>query len=286
MADCLVLRTAWVWAQECLAEVGIAEARLEARFLVQAVTGCRYADFLADGERPLSAAAQIALQKAVDRRSSGEPLAYVLERADFRALSLRVTPAVLVPRADTEILVDCALARLLAWPTPRILDLGTGSGAVALALAQEWPSAKVAAVDVSPTALAVAQENALAHALTVEFCLGDWFAPVAGRQFEMIVSNPPYIAEEDPHLAGDGLPFEPRLALTDGVAGGDGLACVRRIVAAAPLFLVPGGWLLLEHGHDQGASCRNLLTAAGFQATFTAPDLGGLDRVSGGQIGF
>jgi release factor glutamine methyltransferase len=164
---------------------------------------------------------------------------------------------------------------------PAVLDLGVGSGIVAISLALEYPAARVTAVDLSPAALAVAAANAERLGAAVEFLAGDWYAPVAKRRFDLIVANPPYIAAHDPHLAGDGLPFEPQQALVGGI---DGLDCLARIIAGAPAHLCPGGWLLLEHGHDQGAACRNLLTAAGFKNAFTQPDLSGSDRVSGAHL--
>jgi release factor glutamine methyltransferase len=213
----------------------------------------------------------------VERRAGGEPLAYLVGEAEFRGRVFEVSPAVLIPRPETEVLIDLALARLHGLPAPRVLDLGTGSGIVAISLALECPAAAIVAVDVSPAAISVARANAARLGAPVDFRKGDWFAPVAGERFDLIVANPPYVAAGDPHLTRDGLPFEPQLALTDGA---DGLACIRRIVAGAPDHLQAGGWLLFEHGHDQGAAGRNLLTAAGFKAPSTLPDLAGSDRVS------
>lgn len=179
-------------------------------------------------------------------------------------------------------LVELALARLARQPAgARLVDLGTGSGIVALSLALESPASVVSAVDLSPAALAVARNNAGRLGAAVTFYQGDWYAPLAGQRFALIVSNPPYIAAHDPHLQGDGLRFEPHMALTDAA---DGLACIRQIVAGAAAHLEPGGWLLFEHGYDQGEASRNLLRAAGFKDVFTQPDLAGTDRVSGGQL--
>lgn len=255
--------------------------RLDARLLLQYATGCSHADLLARPETPVSAAAQAQFAEWVERRAAGEPLAYLVGEAEFRGRVFQVTPAVLIPRPDTEVLVEQALRRLSGVAQPRVLDLGTGSGIVAITLALECPAARVVAVDLSGAALAVAANNAGRLGATVDCRAGDWYAPVAGERFDLIVSNPPYIAADDPHLLGDGLPYEPQSALTDG---GDGLACLRAIVAGAAAHLRPGGWLLLEHGHEQGAACRNLLTAAGFQAAFTHPDLAGSDRVSGAHL--
>jgi len=256
--------------------------RLDARLLLEHATGCRHADLLARPETPISAPALARFDEWVARRAAGEPLAYLVGEAEFRGRVFQVTPAVLIPRPDTEVLVEQALARLARIARPRILDLGTGSGIVAISLALEWPPARVVvAVDLSGSALAVAANNAGRLGATVDFREGDWFGPVGGERFDLIVANPPYIAAGDPHLAGDGLPHEPQSALTDGA---DGLDCIRRIIAGAAAHLQPAGWLLLEHGHDQGAACRNLLAAAGFQDAFTHPDLAGSDRVSGAHL--
>lgn len=258
--------------------------RLDARLLLEHATGCTHTDLLARPETPVMPPAWDQFLHWVERRAAGEPLAYLVGEAEFRGRVFQVSPAVLIPRPETEILVDLAVDRLRAQKTPRVLDLGTGSGIVAITLALECPQAEVVAVDLSPAAIAVARNNAGRLGARVDFRVGSWFAPVAGEGFDLIVSNPPYVAEGDPHLALNGLPFEPRSALTDGVAGGDGLACIREIIAGAPGHLPRGGGLLFEHGHDQGAASRNLLAAAGFQGAFTQTDLAGLDRVSGGQF--
>ena len=258
--------------------------RLDARLLLQYATGCTHADLLARPETPVIAPAYAEFAAWVERRAAGEPLAYIVGEAEFRGRVFQVSPAVLIPRPETEVLIDLALQRLHGLEAPKILDLGTGSGIVAISLALECPAATVVAVDLANDALLVAGNNAGRLGARVDFRHGDWFAPLAGERFDLIVSNPPYIAEGDPHLAGDGLPFEPRLALSDGAIGGDGLACIRHIVAGAPDRLRPGGWVLFEHGYDQGVASRNLLTAAGFKAAFTHPDLAGIDRVSGGHL--
>lgn len=255
--------------------------RLDARLLLQYATGCTHADLLARPETPVIEPAYAQFVEWVERRAAGEPLAYLVGEAEFRGRVFQVSPAVLIPRPDTEVLVELALERLPGIAQPRVLDLGTGSGIVAITLALECPAAHVVAVDLSDAALAVAANNAGRLGACLECLAGDWYAPVAGRRFDLIVANPPYIAAGDPHLAGDGLPYEPQQALTDGA---DGLDCLRRIVAGAAAHLQPGGWLLLEHGHEQGAACRNLLTAAGFQSAFTHPDLAGSDRVSGAHL--
>lgn len=255
--------------------------RLDARLLLQHLAGCRHADLLTHPETPLTDDAARRFLAAVDRRSRGEPLAYILGEAEFRGRLYRVSPATLVPRPETELLIDLALNRLSGQQAPRVLDLGTGSGIIAISLALENPAALVTAVDLCPAALAIATDNARQLGATVDFRQGNWYDPLNRERYHLIVANPPYIAADDPHLAGDGLPFEPARALTDG---GDGLACIRELVADAPVHLLPGGSLWFEHGHDQGAASRNLLVTAGFQACTTHRDLAGLDRVSGGFI--
>ncbi len=215
------------------------------------------------------------------RRAAGEPVAYLTGRKAFYGLQLQVDARVLDPRPDTETLVDWALDVLKDTPQPRVLDLGTGSGAVALALQHQRPDAEVHAVDASLDALAVAQANARRLGLPVHFWAGSWYQPLPTQlRFNAIVSNPPYVAEADPHLAA--LTHEPLSALASGT---DGLDDIRTIVAQAGRHLGPGGWLLLEHGHDQGAAVRSLLTQSGYSAVSTRTDLPGLDRCSGGQWG-
>ncbi|WP_374326831.1 peptide chain release factor N(5)-glutamine methyltransferase [Azonexus sp.] len=255
--------------------------RLDARLLLECASGCTHADLLARPETPLAAPAAAQFLDWVERRANGEPLAYIVGEAAFRGRLFQVSPAVLVPRPETELLVDLALARLRTREPARVLDLGTGSGIVAVSLALECPTAEVLAVDLSPAALAVARNNAGRLGAAVRCVDSDWYAALNGERFDLIVANPPYIAAGDPHLAGDGLPCEPQMALTDGA---DGLSCIRAIVAGAAAHLTGGGWLLFEHGYDQGAASRNLLTAAGFQDAFTQPDLAGNDRVSGGHL--
>lgn len=258
--------------------------RLDARLLLEYATGCTHADLLARPETPVIAPAYAQFAEWVERRAAGEPLAYLVGETEFRGRVFQVSPDVLIPRPETDVLIELALDKLKGLDAPRILDLGTGSGIVAISLALECPAATLVAVDLEKGAISVARNNAGRLGARIDFRQGDWFAPVAGERFDLIVSNPPYVAEGDPHLERDGLPFEPRMALTDGAAGGDGLACIRHIVANAPAHLKPGGWLLFEHGYDQGAASRNLLTTAGFKSAFTHPDLAGIDRVSGGQL--
>ncbi len=261
--------------------------RLDARLLVEHVVGCTHADLIARPEIPLSAEQAAALDALVARRAAGEPLAYLTGSAMFHDFEFHVSPAVLIPRPETELLVELgakfATERARTCPAPRIVDLGTGSGIVAITLARLCPQAAVSAVDVSPEALAVAAANAARLAPAVRLLAGDWYAPLAGERFDLIVANPPYVVSGDPHLALNGLPFEPQGALTDGVAGGDGLACIRAIVGGAPAHLAAGGWLLIEHGYDQAAGVQALLRAENFSEVQSWQDLAGIDRVSGGR---
>lgn len=213
----------------------------------------------------------------VERRAAGEPVAYLTGRRGFWTFELAVTPATLIPRPETELIVELALARLPAGQALRVADLGTGSGAIALALAAERPQLQVTATDASPAALAVARANAATLGLAnVVFTAGDWCAALDGR-YALIAANPPYVAETDPHLARGDLRHEPRSALA---AGADGLDDLRRIVAGARAHLVSGGWLLLEHGHDQGEAVPALLGAAGYREIACVHDLEDRPRVS------
>lgn len=214
----------------------------------------------------------------IAQRAAGVPLAYLVGEREFHGLRFTVTPAVLVPRPDTEGLVDWALQLLADRTAPRVLDLGTGSGAIAVSIAHARPDAAVTATDIAADALAVAQRNAHGNGVRIEWLCGSWWNALPGRRFELVLSNPPYIAGDDPHLPA--LVHEPRHALTPG---GDGLDALRVIVAGAPAHLVPGGHLLVEHGYDQGPSVRALLVAAGFDAVTTRQDLAGHDRCSGGR---
>jgi release factor glutamine methyltransferase len=216
----------------------------------------------------------------IERRAAGEPLAYITGRKDFWSLRLAVTPAVLVPRPETELLVERALA-LRIEEFGRVVDLGTGSGAIALALASERPGWQVAATDVSDEALAIARANAgtldLPH---VQFLGGNWFEPLVGRTFDLILSNPPYIGRDDPALTDPALQREPQIALTPGA---DGMACLREIIHAAPEYLERDGWLLLEHGADQAAEVRRELVARGLRHVRSHRDLAGHERMTEAQ---
>lgn len=257
-------------------------AHTDARILLQYSLGVNHAYILTHPDQALSSAQQRLFFRLVARRMDGEPVAYLIGECDFYDLIFKVTPDVLIPRPETEILVELALMRLSVNYSNRILDLGTGSGAVALTLARHCPQANVVAVDLSPAAVSIARENAdNLNINNVFIATGNWFSELSGEKFDLIVSNPPYVAENDPHLNQGDLRFEPRMALTASI---DGLSCIRTIIAAASDYLVAGGWLLFEHGYDQAAACRQLLEAAGFAETFSHPDLAGIMRVSGGRL--
>lgn len=266
-------------AAQALQQAGATIPLREARLLLQHVLGVSHAELAARPERTLSAEDSAGFAELVRRRLAGEPVAYLLGEAEFYSLELRVTPDVLIPRPETELLVDVGLEKMRGRPC-RILDLGTGSGCVAVALATHLPQAQVTAVDVSPAALAVALGNAARHGAALRLVQGDWFAALDGERFDLIVSNPPYIAERDAHLAQGDLRFEPRHALASGP---DGLDAIRRIVAGAPGHLLPGGWLFFEHGYDQAAAVEALLNQAGFSQIQHHDDLAGIARVAGGQ---
>ena len=222
----------------------------------------------------------------INRRVNGEPIAYILGAREFYGLNLKVTPATLIPRPDTETLVDAALAKIPQDKNLRILDLGTGTGAIALAIAKHRPQAHVTAVDASQAALDIAIENAQnLNIPNVKFVLSDWFSALNQdnnmQKFDVIVSNPPYIEQNDVHLAQGDLPWEPISAL---VAGQDGLSDIRKIVTQAPQHLNPHGWLMLEHGYNQAEVVADLLKQAGFSEIETLKDLGGNDRVMLGKI--
>lgn len=227
------------------------------------------------------AAAAASFDTLLARRRAGTPLAYLLGRRAFWRLDLAVDPATLIPRPETELLVELALERIAVDAPCDVLDLGTGSGAIALAIALERPRARVTAVDASEPALVVARGNAQAHGLgRVELLHSDWFAALAGRRFDVVAGNPPYLAEDDPHLASGELACEPRAALVSGV---DGLDAIRRIAVDALAATHPGGWLLLEHGWTQGEAVRAILAAAGWREVATKRDLEGRDRVTLGR---
>jgi len=257
---------------QALASCGL-EPR-EARLLLSRATGFSEASVLAFPERVLPPEHEHRFMDAAARRRDGEPVAYILGEKEFYGLRLAVNPAVLIPRPETELLVELALQREFS----SALDLGTGSGAIALAIKRQRPPARVVAVDASAAALAVAKRNGTALGLEVDWRHGRWFEPVAGERFDLIVANPPYVAAGDPHLADLG--FEPASAL---VAGADGLEAIRDIAAGARAHLARGAWLLIEHGIGQDAAVRRLLQTSGLEETQTWPDLASIPRVSGGR---
>ena len=264
---------------EALRMTGIDPA--DARVLLRAVMQASDTHLAAHPERELTGEERECYLAWVERRRTGEPVAYLTGLREFYSLAFRVTPAVLIPRPETELLVGHALELVPADAAVRVLDLATGSGCVAVAIAKHRPRAQVTATDISSAALAIARENAASHGVNIEFIESDWFTALTGRHFELIVANPPYVAEDDPHLAAGDLRFEPRAALVSGPAG---LDAIEAIVERAPRHLAPGGWLLFEHGFQQGSCSRVLLAAAGYEDLFTRHDLAGLERMSGGRV--
>jgi release factor glutamine methyltransferase len=269
-------------------------ARIEVQCLLQAVLQVNRAWLLTHPEQPLNADQHARYMALLERRLGGEPIAYLLASREFYGLTFKVSPATLIPRPETELLVELALQRIpqippSPQPSPasgrgskfRVLDLGTGSGAIALSIAHARPNAEVVAVDASAAALEVAQFNTQRLALgNVRLLRSDWFSALHGERFDMIVSNPPYIAADDAHLAQGDVRFEPSSAL---VSGTDGLDDIRRICAQAKAHLNVDGWLLFEHGYDQAMQVRAMLQQAGFKDIFSARDLSGIERVSGGS---
>lgn len=265
------------------AALALARGRIptaEARMLLGALTGASTAQIAAYPERGLAPELALRFADMLVRREQGEPVAYLLGEREFYGRRFRVSPAVLIPRPETELIVDTVLARVPRDAAIRILDLGTGSGALAVSLALELPAAQVTAVDISPAALAVAAANAQHLGARVRCLESDWFAALQGELFDLIVSNPPYVAAGDPHLYEGDVRFEPPGALASGPAGLDDLA---RIAAEAPAYLVSGGYLLMEHGYDQGAAVRALLQAQGFVEVASARDLAGIERIGFGR---
>lgn len=257
-------------------------AAVDARVLLRYVLGWSPAQLASRTEVSVAPPLVEAFAALAARRASGEPVAYIIGEREFYGLMFKVTPAVLIPRPETELLVELALERIPADAPCRVLDLGTGSGCVALTIASQRPQSRVTATDCSRDALAVTSTNARALDVhNVEFVCGDWFDALAGRRFDLVVSNPPYIAAGDAHLGEGDLRFEPRGALMAGV---DGLESIRRIVRGAAAHLAVGGWLLIEHGYDQAQACRELLDAAGFGSVLSRCDLAGIARVSGGLL--
>jgi release factor glutamine methyltransferase len=287
---------------EALAQARAAVPAAEARLLLRHVLNCSASAIAAHPEREMAESQSSWYAVLVARRAAGEPIAYLVGYREFYGRDFRVTPAVLIPRPETELLVEVALPKVppsasnefgfadrgevdyrrpvvSRGSTPSVLDLGAGSGCVAITLALEL-AGTVTAVDVSTDALAVARENAARLGAKVTFIESDWYSAVDGR-FDLIVGNPPYVAEGDAHLSEGDLRFEPMTALA---CGADGLSAIRCIVAEAPRHLVPGGWLFLEHGYDQAEAMQALLAEAGFGAIEQHRDLAGIVRVSGGRV--
>lgn len=258
------------------------EGRHEAELLLLHVLGKPRSWLFAHATDPVETGDAVAFHALLARRVAGEPVAYLLGHRGFWTLDLAVSPATLIPRPETELLVELALARLPVDTALAVADLGTGSGAIALALASERPQVDVTATDLSAAALDMARGNAARNGLArVRFVQGAWFAPLQGMRFDLIASNPPYIASNDPHLQQGDLRHEPATALASGI---DGLDDIRLIVAGAGAHLLPGGWLLIEHGWDQGAAIRALFEHAGFEQVHTERDLEQRDRVTRGCL--
>ncbi len=255
--------------------------RIDTRLLLMHGLGLTRIQLITQSELVLDAEQLAIVQELFSRRIKGEPIAYILQEREFFGLNFHVTPAVLIPRPETELLVELALQYTPA--NSRLLDMGTGSGAIAVAIAHQRPDLQVTALDVSPAALAVAQENAKRHlpANVVEFFCSNWYAALVDKKFQTIVSNPPYIIENDAHLQQGDLRFEPVDALTDHA---DGLSAYRQIIGQAHLHLLADGWILMEHGYNQSEAVRSLLTQNRFQEVQSWRDLAGIERVSGGKL--
>ncbi|HDW0020192.1 TPA: peptide chain release factor N(5)-glutamine methyltransferase [Enterobacter ludwigii] len=269
------------WLRQAASELSASESpKRDAEILLEFVTGKARTYLLAFGETQLSAEQEAQLATLLARRKTGEPVAHLVGEREFWSLPLYVSPATLIPRPDTECLVEQALSRLPAQAC-RILDLGTGTGAIALALASERPDCEVTAVDVMPDAVALAQRNVARLGFpNVTVLQSSWFSALDNRTFGMIVSNPPYIDEHDPHLTQGDVRFEPLTAL---VSANEGLADIVHIVTTSRQHLLPGGWLLVEHGWTQGDAVRDVFIAAGYRAVETCRDYGGNDRLTLGQ---
>ncbi len=265
-----------------VAEQTVRLTPVDAQALLCHVLECSRSHLYAWPEQRLSDQQSSRFRTLLERRAAGEPLAYLTGYREFWSLNLRVTADTLIPRPETELLVECALALLEPERNGRVADLGTGSGAIAAAIASECPRAQLVATDISGAALAVAGDNFQAHRLyNIALRQGSWLdALKPSERFDLILSNPPYVAEGDPHLQQDGLPWEPQTALT---AGADGLTDIRRLITEAPPHLEPEGWLLIEHGFDQGPAVRQLFQQAGYRLVSTQQDLALRDRLTRGQ---
>ena len=256
--------------------------RIDARLLLQYVLDVDHAFLLTYPDQVLTAQQTEEFVRLIKRRIDGMPVAYLIGEREFYDLTFRVTEAVLIPRPETELLVELALERIPVDQPCKILDLGTGSGAIAITIAKHRPQSRVIAVDLSADAIAVSRWNAKNMQVdNLHLTTGNWFDELSGERFDLILSNPPYVAKNDPHLEQGDLRFEPRIALA---AEDNGLACICHIINAAPQHLIKSGWLLLEHGYDQAVECRQLLENMDFSNICSYPDLAGIMRVSGGQL--
>ena len=278
--EAVTVETLLNWARARLG--GGADGLIDAEALLSRITGKSAASLIADNRKPVSEPQAGDYKSLVERRARGEPVAYLNGQKEFWSLALTVTPDVLIPRPETELLVEEVLARVRPSRRIDILELGTGSGAIAVALASELPHCAIVATDLSAAALSVAEHNRQKLALeNIAFCLGHWFQAVSSRRFDLIVANPPYIAAADPHLGQGDLRFEPASAL---VSPPDGLTDLRLIITGAPAHLNAGGMLLLEHGYEQASAVRDLFKRNRFVAVATRRDFGGNERVTGGTL--
>jgi len=268
--------------KSALEDLMLSMDRTDATVIMSEVLGVNRAWIAANPMKILSETEDARIDMLAAQRALGQPIAYLLKRREFYGRDFAVEASVLIPRPETETLVEAALARMA--PKDTCLDLGTGSGAIAVTLACQRPQSQVWATDTSLDALRVTRGNAEQHHCADRIVLlhGSWYEPVGPMRFDVIVSNPPYVAADDPHLGRGDLRFEPREALTDGSR--DGLDSIRAIVGGASDHLKPGGWLLFEHGYDQAEAVRALLEAAGFGSIVSLPDLAGIQRVAGGKI--
>jgi release factor glutamine methyltransferase len=258
------------------------DARMEAQLLLQHAFYVNRAWLISHAEDLATPEQQQVFEALLQRRLNGEPIAHILGSREFFGLPLKVTADTLIPRPDTETLVEASLEKIPKTTQAQVLDLGTGTGAIALAIAKHCPQAHVTAVDFSENALSVAHENAEKLAIpNVSFVHSHWFSALNNQQFDLIVSNPPYIAEHDPHLTQGDVRFEPKSALTSGA---DGLNDIRHIIVHAPQHLRPGGWLMLEHGYDQAQAVAELLAQAQFCQIGHRLDLAGIQRVTFGMV--
>ena len=257
------------------------EARLETQVLLSHALSVSKVFLIAHSDDHLLPEQEYRYTSLIERRLKGEPIAYILGEREFYSLPFKVTPAVLIPRPETELLVELALTYIAQDKPCQVLDLGTGSGAVAITIAKHRPFSSLTAVDHSADALAVARENAAKLGVNaIDFIQSDWYSALSVKKFDIIVANPPYISKNDPHLTQGDLRFEPRMALTDGQ---DGLACIRAIIAGASEHLMSNGMLFFEHGYDQASACQELLKQHGFEQITSHSDLGGISRITCGR---